>query len=113
MKISTATLISIIEQSKKVKRKRKKIEVNPYKLIELNLLGTHTASMCLEHQYEIVFENIDTNEMFITEYTFDYGVDNYDCWNDYISDFLDDWGEEDVEIYQAEIIYVPKYQKKK
>lgn len=101
-KIPFLTLVQLMDKK----------QADNLKLLSIELIKQRTASMCLEHTYSVAFHNLELDKTFICEYEFN-GPHDSEWWDDNIMeqlDYLSD--EEDVLVYPAEIIYVPKYVRK-
>lgn len=99
-KISLSTLVTLMDKGK----------ADNLTLLSIELIKQRTASMCLEHTYSVAFHNIELDKTFICNYEFN-GPHKSEWWDDNIQEYIDDY-ENDITVYPAEIIYVPKYVKK-
>lgn len=99
-KISLSTLVTLMDKG----------QADNLKLLSIELIRQHTSSMSLDHTYSVAFHNIELDKTFICDYEFN-GPHKSEWWNDNIHDYIDDY-EDDITVYPAEIIYVPKYVRK-
>ena len=80
------------------------------KLENIELICKYEKRMDFDYTYSIAFTNIDTNELFICEYTFNYKFQS-ELWYDSIYSPFSKPEFEEIDVFYntAELIYIPKY----
>ena len=95
------TLVKIIEKRK----------FETYILEQITLINYHENSMNADFTFEIIFKDISSDELFITEFTFPFHYQS-ELWDDEIhgGNFLSDYQDEDSQVpcYLAKTIMAPK-----
>lgn len=87
-------------------------ETHPdYSLLEDNVLSMDERAMNIDYEYELVFKEDKSGTIFIANVTFDYMIEG-ECWNDYLANDCNDYGEDEIEIFEAHQILVEKYVRK-
>ncbi|MEO6305467.1 MAG: hypothetical protein ABIP51_20055 [Bacteroidia bacterium] len=79
------------------------------KLENIELICSHEKSTNYDYTYSIAFTNKETNELFVSSYTFGVRFQS-ELWYDSVYR-NSDLNEISVEVFPAELIYIPKYKK--
>ena len=79
-----------------------------YNLYKKTLLSTNTRSMHIEYTYELIIKDNKDN-YYKSVHIFDYPIKDYDMWDDYIINYDNEYGDDNM--YKIKFEPVKKIEK--